>query len=1633
MPNTFTFEEATEPQTFNFEEATTPAEQPSQTPPIELSKIQNDPYTKFKLEESKASNLPDYPITVPPSLNPNYDLARYMVTDSEGNVDPLSVIKPFSETAGGIVKAGETGIRKVLDIPAEIKNKITGAKSDDFGRIGFNAYTPTFSDREEWSPDGTIVHFPRSSGTSAVAGAVNTVSDFATQMLGNPERVVGLALVPGEGAAGRAAAGLYGTQAAAAVPDAVKNAYRMTTNPDPNATVAEEVESLAQPVIQAEFARQMLGHATAPEPTPQIQGPYSLGRFLKTPAGAEPPLKVEGFEPLDVQSGAPLSPQELIARQSRTPTPPETPEPEIKTFDLDKESEQANAPQIRQQPESNQPEYPGDAGERTPTQPGGGGSTAQGAPAPEAKADESGARTGNARGTPDEEVSPLRQGLADVAGMNSDEFAKHVRGKQGGLTGEAWRIGQSVTTPEELADLKTRQEKEAQEFQQAKLVKNFNAMNAAAMKGQFFREAYEAATGTGSAGKSLRESNPDYKPPFPEGKTPELVGMGAATPSEFEPENQFTTSNKNAVVDKERAARGLPPLMKVARESLGDVWDHAMSLIDNDSQIGTRLVNEITQTGKLADWLDADTQNAILLHERISLRNALDKSLANLKRAVDDGYEPGIEENRLLSARLSDDLQKLDSATRTAGTQLGRGLNARRMMANEDYSLAAMETRKRAANGGKPLTDAQRAEIQSLHDKIKSNQEAYDKHVAELQQRISELEAKKETAAVVEDVKKEAKSKPKGTGTRDLVTEQINIKQGIEEKLADGTPITEIGNWIQKLARNFVEMGVRDADKLVDSVHGILKEIIPGMDRRQVMDAISGYGDFKQLSKDETSVELRRMKGELQQLGKIEDLNAKKPPLKTGVERRTPSLLERQRIKIVNELKRKLGIQVTDPAKQLQSALGSIKTRLQHEIDDLDFQIRTKERLVKTKTPTPLDAEAVALKERRDALKKQFDEVFGPRQMTDEQRIQLASKQLDSRIAEVERQLKSGEIFPKSKEPSKTPSTPALAAKRAQLDALKEQRDWARDLIQPKDVPDAGIAEEKRLKSQIEELERQIRNREVFPKGKSSLEKPTNATIESQRKVLEELKARRDAIREEIQPKPERDPEAIAIRAAKTRMKTRIAELQSKLANGDFSKRTRTPVKLDEEGLKLRAAYEKTKDDFERGLMKDRLKNRSRFEKALDGISKWRRTFVLSYPSILAKLTAASGELIGITPAEEAVGGALSKLPLLSKVAEKAPRQGGFNLQAEVDAVNGTWKNLFEAAKQKFKTGQSDIDVLYGEPRLLPPELKDFVSNIHGALKEPARQNEFYRSFRKRLDFAAKNGADITDPLVQSKIGFEAYKDANRQIFTESNMLADAFNRALTRFSQADKAIGKASPFGKAAEAAVRYELPIIRIPLNIVKRAFEYSFGTAIGSARLARALSNGLDNLTPDQADVILRNFKRGSLGLAMVALGFFNPQSVGGYYQQGQKRNPKDVKIGGLRVFGQDIPPALVHNPLLEQLQIGATIRRVADSKLRKHDQNPQGYANGVMAAYGGLIEETPFVRQAEDSLKALNPHERKQFLGQLLQSTVPGVAQWAAQQMDRDAQGNLIQRKPNTVGQYFEQAVPVLRENVPVKRP
>jgi len=1034
-------------------------------------------------------------------------------------------------------------------------------------------------------------------------------------------------------------------------------------------------------------------------------------------------------------------------------------------------------------------------------------------------------------------------------------------------------------------------------------------------------------SGTSKADREWIQKQLEKQPvePPPAQPAEKLVGMGAAIPEEFKQGQQSPTSIKNATVENERAARGLPPAIQPAKRGFGRVWDEAMAAIDQDPAIQDRLIDELRAKPRAL----TDFEDALLLHRQIELQNQYGKLTQEMAQAFDDSKEfpnrlADVEELKPRIANVKDQLFDLYEINKHVGTETGRGLNARKMLAYEDYTLAKMELDARAANGGRPLTEEESAQVKALHDKIEKLRKEYDTYTAQAQARISALEAEKALNEIKQEppvephvriiadkvkkyfdgramaaqkrlsgktfsfeaalpdlidlgvstilsgaadftiwsskmlqkldksiepylktlwdksqnalddhlqkgmapqnvpkVKRALKNVPAATAKEQIVAK---LRKRIEAGKKD-----EITGYVLKLARLLVSEGIKDRDVLIDTIHEHLKEIDPTITRRETMDAISGYGDFKPLSKDAVSKELRDLKGQMQQVAKLEDMQAGQPPLKTGIERRIPSKEESRLIKLVNEAKQKFQIPITDPNTQLKSALDTLKTRMQ----------------------------------------------------------------------------------------------------------------------------------------------------------------------------------------------------------------TRIEELQQKIKDNDFLPRPkREPLKLDTEALRIKANFERAKLEFERALQDYRLKNRKWWEKSADTLVKWRRGFLLSSPVTLAKLTSAAIQRLAITPLEEAVGAGIGKA--IPQVAAKAPREGGLNTKAEARALTSVFKQGMKDAAETIRTGTSPLDVLYGQGRegyvresmSLPRSVIDFFGNLHAMLKAPVKRAEFERAYEKRTEQAIREGIDVTDPMVQTRIAVDSYKDANRSIFLQDNYLATK----VKMFFSAQKKKGEQTiaPGAKAWETTGKVLLPIVRVPTNIVAETFTYAFGLGSGSLRLANALRKGFDTLQPQEADLIMRELKKGSLGFAALLYGYFNPTMFGGYYQQGQKRDPNDAKIGSVKVGSVNIPSFLVHNPLLEVFQLGATVRRVADSKIKGETQ---GLPAGLMAGALGLSDEVPFVREMFGEIpKMFNPRERGAFFGELAKSIfIPQLLQWLANYTDKDQSGNTNPRSPQTPWQHVETGIPGLRKNVPEKKP
>jgi hypothetical protein len=684
---------------------------------------------------------------------------------------------------------------------------------------------------------------------------------------------------------------------------------------------------------------------------------------------------------------------------------------------------------------------------------------------------------------------------------------------------------------------------------------------------------------------------------------------GPGTPHVSEIPEPGIMGIKNALVDQQRAERGWLPLMKPARQAMGETWDKAMGILERHERAGAEMVDDIRDGRKKS--VDA-VDHAVLAHERILVMN---EAAMEAERASD----PHMTEQERSEARarwgvLEDRLNEVDQALREAGTVTGRALQFRQALIRDDYTFEGLSRKARAIKKG-PLTLEESAGIKKVADKISAAEEAAKASQVKATEKAATGQANDELAAT----RKRTSQTPKPA---DLDAQQTKILNAVREHVSEGGSTAGLRPLVQKLAENFVRRGITKLQPLTRALHEALKDIVPGITPAQVRDLFSGYGEFKPLSKDAIKTKLRDLRGQAQQAGKIKDMIEKQAPKKTGPERRTPSAHERQLTKLVNELKKKGGYNVTDPATQLKTALGAVKTSLKNQIESLTRQLFTGERPVK-KGGLEYDVETEKLRALRDQVKQSVNDVTDTR-LTDEQRLNAATKAAERNLdywTDRLRLAKEG-VFKIDRETGKPISDPQLDAMKARIQAVKAQVDELKKLANP-------------LKT----------------------------------------------------------PEERALASYQARLFNRMADLQDRIANGDYAARPRKQTMLDRETEELKAQAEGLKRQFDQGVARKRLQDRGRLEKILDGISKWRRAFVLSWPTVLAKLTAASAHLIGSAPLEE-----LARSPyrvLLPKVAEKAPAFGrGFHLQTEIGAITHTFKSLFEAVGKKFKTGQADIDAL---------------------------------------------------------------------------------------------------------------------------------------------------------------------------------------------------------------------------------------------------------------------------------------------------------------------------------------------------
>lgn len=480
--------------------------------------------------------------------------------------------------------------------------------------------------------------------------------------------------------------------------------------------------------------------------------------------------------------------------------------------------------------------------------------------------------------------------------------------------------------------------------------------------------------------------------------------------------------------------------------------------------------------------------------------------------------------------------------------------------------------------------------------------------------------------------------------------------------------------------------------------------------------------------------------------------------------------------------------------------------------------------------------------------------------------------------------------------------------------------------------------------------------------------------------------------------------------------------------------------KLDREAIRLKTDADRAKAQYEINLKKDKEAERSNLAKAQNLFVKWERAFKLSNPLTMGKLAMAGLTRLATTPLEDIVGGAYSAiLPQLAK--GSIGEGGGLNISETARTYKTGLMQGIKDSKQimsKESQGKSELDVLFGKAGELPPEAIDFFGQLHSATKAPIKRIMFERSLERRLRRNLANGVDITDPMVQTSVMVGAYKDANRAIFMQDNKVADGWQKLIKHFSQIDPKTNEPRMQGLAT--AMQVLVPFVKVPSNIVAETGKHIYGVPVAAYKLLHAsFTKGIENLSEDQKDIILRNLKKGSLGVAAMALGYYNAQNFGGYYQPGQKRDEKDAEALGFKFFGQKVPSWVGEAPIFQAMQFGATVKRVSNHYI---SGEKEGFPEGVITGLLDVVQANPLANQPL-RIGALfkSSKERQYYLGELAKSTVdPAIITYLAKVTDPADKGNPIRKAlapenkrktPKTIMEHIKSGLPFLREQLLTK--
>lgn len=613
---------------------------------------------------------------------------------------------------------------------------------------------------------------------------------------------------------------------------------------------------------------------------------------------------------------------------------------------------------------------------------------------------------------PPMKVEPAPVTVADVSAMDNDSFQKFADAQEGGYTAKAHEAGiAAIGKPEAIAEMRTAQEKATTEFKAAMESGDLDAASVLASKQQFFREAIEAAENTGSSAnapdvidahalaKGVPVLSAEFSPPEKGSEQHTAITEELAKPNlsaEVEPPKS-PTAVMNAVVDQERAKRGLEPAMETESRSDPETWDKVVKRLDESPSASAVLVDELKDNPRAIN----DIEVGLIRHRQITLQNQFSRVASEIISANEAGDSSRVAQLGLERDRLSNDLLDVYNAGKLAGKETGRGLRARRGLQNEDFSLAGMVTTRRAINEGRPLSPDQMAEITALHEKIAQDKKAFDDYVAKNNARTARPSQMRSNAVtkLISDRASEARARIAAR------LENALTKQAVEGEDVGGLLSKENLQDMAHVAAEYIAKGIDAGAELVkefgEKIKPHLKDIL----------------DKAQSAFEDTSIEAALVSKKARLEKSIAELNAK---IATGdtstpgqkMNRPLPEELEklqqqRDEAKAKLDEMRKTKSDPTDE-EVLSSKVESLNERIAERKAALESgDIEPKP----TAVNRPLPPELEQAKQELEEVNRQIEEARnGPELTPEEKRLKAFKTRTETRIEELDRRTAEGDF-----------------------------------------------------------------------------------------------------------------------------------------------------------------------------------------------------------------------------------------------------------------------------------------------------------------------------------------------------------------------------------------------------------------------------------------------------------------------------------------------------------------------------------------------------------------------------------------------------------------------------------------------